>query len=127
MKKLMLSIAILGFGTLAMAQQRTMTPEAREQKRLERQKENLSKMQNDLGLNDAQVAKIKDLRDREMMQGKSEREALKAERKQKMERHNQEMKTILTPAQYEKWNAQKAEKRAEMKEKMKKRKMKAKY
>ena len=39
-----------------------------------------------------------------------------------LENHNTEMKTILTPDQYTKWQAKRQAKRAEMKEKMQERK-----
>ena len=118
MKKLIFAVALASFGTLAMAQQ---VPANKENKRLEKQERHLEKMQKDLGLNDAQVAKIKDLRNREMMQNKSEGQNLKSGRKARMESRDAEMKNILSTEQYGKWKAEREEKKAEIKEKMKNR------
>lgn len=118
----MFCVAIFGLGTLAMAQQVTKSPEDRMQKRLEKQQMHLDKLKQDLGLNDAQVAKIKDLQNREYAQIKSDAENNTLNKKAMLENHNTEMKTILTPDQYTKWQAKRQAKRAEMKEKMQERK-----
>lgn len=109
--------AVLGIGSLMMAQQTPNRQEAREQKRIENQKANLDKMKQELGLNDAQVAKIKDIRDREFQLRKTKMEQEKTERKARMEKHDSEMKNILSTDQYNKWKANRVEKMERMKNK----------
>ena len=110
MKKVILSAAMIAFGTFAMAQQnkmmRKMDPAQMEQKRAEK----LKSMQTELNLSDDQVAKIKTLQDNKMAARKANEPQMKAERKAKMEvmkqnkdQWNSEMKQILTPEQYAKW------------------------
>ena len=73
-------------------------------------------MQADLGLSDAQVAQVKALQDKRMAERKAQAPQIQAERKAKMEQwkakkeqHMAEMKKILSPEQYKKWEAQKQE------------------
>ena len=114
MKKLVLSFALVGLGTLAMAQQtqkKEITPEQKakfEQKKAER----FEKMKADLKLSDAQVSQIKALQE----QNKGQREKMMAERKAQMQEHKAkreqmqaDMKKILTPEQYVKWEQMKKE------------------
>ena len=114
MKKIVLSAAFVVFGTFAMAQQTGKMmhkdPAQMEQKRAEK----LKMMQADLGLSDAQVAQIKALQDKKMAERKAQAPQMQAERKAKMvqwkakkEQHMAEMRQILTPEQYKKWEAQK--------------------
>ena len=116
MKKIVLSAAFAVFGTFAMAQQdgkmMQKDPAQMEQKRAE----HLKIMQADLGLSDAQVAQVKALQDKRMAERKAQAPQIQAERKAKMEQwkakkeqHMAEMKQILTPEQYKKWEAQKQE------------------
>lgn len=114
MKKIVLSLAFVGFGTFAMAQvapkaEKKMDPAKIEQKR----EEKLKMMQTELNLSSTQVAQIKALQDKKM----AERQQMMADRKAKMEdmksrktQYDGEMKTILTPEQYKKWEAMKQEK-----------------
>ena len=122
MKKVILSAVMIAFGTFAMAQQnkmmRKMDPAQMEQKRAEK----LKSMQTELNLSDDQVAKIKTLQDNKMAARKANEPQMKAERKAKMEamkqnkdQWNNEMKKILTPEQYAKWQ-QKQNDRMSMKE-----------
>ena len=101
---------MIAFGTFAMAQQnkmmRKMDPAQMEQKRAEK----LKSMQTELNLSDDQVAKIKTLQDNKMAARKANEPQMKADRKAKMEemkqkkdQWNNEMKKILTPEQYAKW------------------------
>ena len=103
---------LLGSFTFVMAQQSPTNNEQRDYKRMEKQKEHLDKLQQNLGLNDAQVAKIKDL------QNKMKSSEM-GDRKTKMQNYNAAMQNILTPDQFAKWQA----KRAEMQDKMKDRRM----
>jgi Spy/CpxP family protein refolding chaperone len=79
------------------------------------------KLRKDLGLNDDQIVKIKELRDKHQAQAEADRKELREEmeakreairkemqeRRQAMqakaEKRQEEMKSILTPEQYEKW------------------------
>ncbi len=129
MKKLVLSAAFIVLGTFAMAQTekfQKMDPAKMEQKRAEK----MQKMKADLGLSDDQVAKIKALQDKKMEERKANAPQLQAERaakaeqfKAKKEQYKAEMKAILTPEQYQKWEAKKHEGQDKMRDKMKERKI----
>ncbi|WP_373708382.1 hypothetical protein [Kaistella sp.] len=130
MKKLVLSVAFIAVGTFAMAQQnqrmQKMDPAKMEQKRADHMKQ----MQTDLNLSEAQVTKIKVLQDQRMAERKENAPQMQAERKARMDQmkmkrdQNQaEMKNILTPAQYQKWEAMKKEKMQERGKMMKGKKM----
>lgn len=133
MKKLLLSAAFLAIGTFAMAQQNNQMqkmqkrdPAQMEQKRAERMK----MMQTELNLSNDQVAKIKDLQDRKMAERKANEPQMKADRKAKMEemktkrdQWNSEMKQILTPEQYQKWQSNNKGKMQDLKGKMDDRRM----
>ena len=117
MKKLILSAAFVAVGTFAMAQQTTnmqkMDPAKMEQKRAD----HLKKMKSDLDLSDAQVKQIMTLQEARMAERKQNAPKIQAERKAKMEemkarrmQNEAEMKKILTPAQYQKWEASKQQK-----------------
>ena len=125
MKKLILSAAMVAFGTFAMAQENKMMrntdPAQMEQKRAEK----LKMMKTELNLNDAQVAKIQVLQDQKMAERKANMPKMQAERKAKMDAMKQnrndwdkEMKQILTSEQYTKWQQKKAEKMEKKSEKM---------
>ena len=125
MKKLVLSVAMIAFGTFAMAQQNKMMhkmdPAQMEQKRAEK----LKMMQTELNLSDAQVAKIKTLQDSKMAERSANAPKMQAERKAKMEKMKvkreewkSEMKLILTPDQYMKWEKKNAEKMQKRGDKM---------
>ena len=130
MRKLILSVAFVAVGTFAMAQQnqrmQKMDPAKMEQKRADHMKQ----MQTDLNLSEAQVTKIKVLQDQRMAERKENAPQMQAERKARMDQmkmkrdQNQaEMKNILTPAQYQKWEAMKKEKMQERGKMMKGKKM----
>ena len=130
MKKLVLSVALVAVGTFAMAQQnqrmQKMDPAKMEQKRADHMKQ----MQMDLNLSEAQVSKIKALQDQRMAERKENAPQMQAERKAKMDQmkakrdqNEAEMKNILTPAQYQKWEAMKKERMQERGKMMKGNKM----
>ena len=130
MKKLVLSVALVAMGTFAMAQQnqrmQKMDPAKMEQKRADHMKQ----MQMDLNLSEAQVSKIKVLQDQRMAERKENAPQMQAERKAKIDQmkakrdqNEAEMKNILTPAQYQKWEAMKKEKMKERGKMMKGKKM----
>lgn len=130
MKKIVLSAAFAVIGTFAMAQQTPQMykkdPAQMEQKRQEK----LKMMQSELSLSSAQVAQIKALQDKKMAERKQNAPQMQAERKAKMEmmkakreQWNAEMRQILTPEQYKKWEAKKQDKMQDKKMKMQHRQM----
>lgn len=112
MKKLVLSFALVGLGTFAMAQQTQKKEITPEQKAMfeQRKAQRFDKMKTDLKLSDAQVSQIKNLQEKNKVQ----REKMMAERKVQMQEHKAkreqmqvDMKKILTPEQYAKWEQMK--------------------
>lgn len=140
MKKLFLSMAFVGLGTFAMAQQTQPTMKADRgghgQNMEMRQQKQLDNLKAELNLTDAQVSQIKAVQQKNMAERKANMSnnnsatMSKADRKDvKMEKRNNmqdEMKQILTPNQYTKWELhmkQKLEKYKERKMEMKSDKM----
>ena len=133
MKKLVLSLAVVGMGTFAMAQQRTM-PAKDDQQRKEmmeqKRAEHMADMQKELNLTQAQVSQLKALHEKHQAQREAQRKENQDLRKQKMEafkkdkqQMDNEMRQILTPEQYAKWEAKKAEKMANRKAKFQDKRM----
>jgi len=136
MKKLVLAVALVGMGSLAMAQQ--TPPQDKEgrraemhQKFQEKEREHLDKMQKDLNLNQSQVAQIKALHEKRKAEMKADfdknkdrRQARMQEMKAKRERMDADMKQILTPQQYDKWQADRKAKMEQRKIAMKDKGMK---
>ncbi len=131
MKKIVLSAAFVILGTFAMAQQTPMMnkkdPAQMEQKRQEK----LKVMQTELNLTNAQVAQIKALQDKKMAEKQQNAPQMQAERKAKMEamkarqeQWNAEMRKILTPEQYQKWETKKKQNMQNKGQKMQKHQMK---
>ena len=131
MKKIVLSAAFVILGTFAMAQQTPMMnkkdPAQMEQKRQEK----LKMMQTELNLTNAQVAQIKALQDKKMAERQQNAPQMQAERKAKMEamkarqeQWNAEMRKILTPEQYQKWETKKKQNMQNKRQKMEKHQMK---
>lgn len=131
MKKIVLSAAFVILGTFAMAQQTPMMnkkdPAQMEQKRQEK----LKVMQTELNLTNAQVAQIKALQDKKMAERQQNAPQMQAERKAKMEamkarqeQWNAEMRKILTPEQYQKWESKKKQNMQNKGQKMQKHQMK---
>ena len=127
MRKIVLSAAFVILGTFAMAQQAPMMnkkdPAQMEQKRQEK----LKVMQTELNLTNAQVAQIKALQDKKMAEKQQNAPQMQAERKAKMEamkarqeQWNAEMRKILTPEQYQKWETKKKQNMQNKGQKMKK-------
>ncbi|MGE8525431.1 hypothetical protein [Chryseobacterium rhizosphaerae] len=135
MKKLVLAIAFIGMGSFAMAQQTTpQDKEARraemQQKRQQKEQEHLAQMQKDLNLNQSQVAQIKDLHEKRKTEMKADFEKNKETRQAKMDemkakraQMDADMKQILTPQQYDKWQADRKAKMEQKRVAMKDRKM----
>lgn len=112
MKKLIIGIALVAVGTFAQAQQRndmhTRSPQQMEQRRAE----NLKKMQSDLDLSEAQVAKLRTVQDAKWAERRENAPKMRAERRAKMQamkakrmEYDKEVKGILAPEQYTKWKA----------------------
>ena len=131
MKKIVFSAAFVVMGTFAMAQQTPMMnkkdPAQMEQKRQEK----LKMMQAELNLTSAQVAQIKALQDKKMAEKQQNAPQMQAERKAKMEamkarqeQWNAEMRKILTPEQYQKWETKKKQNMQNKGQKMQKHQMK---
>ena len=131
MKKIVLSAAFVILGTFAMAQQTPMMnkkdPAQMEQKRQEK----LKVMQTELNLTNAQVAQIKALQDKKMAERQQNAPQMQAERKAKMEamkarqeQWNAEMRKILTPEEYQKWETKKKQNMQNKGQKMQKHQMK---
>ena len=131
MKKIVLSAAFVILGTFAMAQQTPMMnkkdPAQMEQKRQEK----LKVMQTELNLTNAQVAQIKALKKKKMAERQQNAPQMQAERKAKMEamkarqeQWNAEMRKILTPEQYQKWETKKKQNMQNKGQKMQKHQMK---
>ena len=131
MKKIVLSAAFVILGTFAMAQQTPMMnkkdPAQMEQKRQEK----LKMMQTELNLTNAQVAQIKALQDKKMAEKQQNAPQMQAERKAKMEamkarqeQWNAEMRKILTPEQYTKWEAKKQQNMQNKRQKVQQHQMK---
>lgn len=136
MKKLVLAVALVGMGSLAMAQQtppqdKEVRREEMHQKFQEKEREHLDKMQKDLNLNQSQVAQIKALHEKRKAEMKADfdknkdrRQARMQEMKAKRERMDADMKQILTPQQYDKWQADRKAKMEQRKMAMKDKGMK---
>ncbi|MDP9958240.1 hypothetical protein [Chryseobacterium lathyri] len=135
MKKLVLAIAFIGIGSFAMAQ--TTTPQDRQarkaekhQKMEQKHQEHLDQMQKDLNLNESQVAQIKSLHEKRKSEMKADfdknkevRQAKMEEMKAKRAQMDADMKKILTPDQYDKWQADRKAKMEQRRVAMKDRKM----
>lgn len=126
MKRLVLAVFI-GLGSFAMAQQASpLTPQQKEErqaKRAEMHNERMAQMKQELGLSDSQVTQINALQDKRKAEMKLKMEAQKAERKAKNKAADDEMRKILSPDQYAKWQANKKAKMDNRKEMMKNRGM----
>jgi len=96
----------------------------------QREQDHLAQMQKDLNLNQSQVNQIKALQDKrkaemkaEFAKNKGERQAKMEEMKAKKTQMDADMKNILTPEQYDKWQADRKAKMEERKAMMKDKKM----
>jgi Spy/CpxP family protein refolding chaperone len=126
MKKLVLAIAFIGMGSFVMAQQSPLTAQQkadRQAKKTEMHDKRMSKMQQELGLTDSQVAQINALQDKRKGEMKANMQAQTADRRAQNQAANDEMKRILTPDQYTKWQANRQAKMDQRKEMMKNRRM----
>lgn len=131
MKKFILSAAFLAIGTFAIAQKTKAPMQKKDPAQMQQMRaDHMKKMQSELGLSTAQVSQINALQDKKMAERKASAPQMQAERKAKMEQMkakkdqwNAEMKQILTPEQYAKWQADKKEKMQNRKGKMESKRM----
>ncbi len=124
MKKLVLTIAFFGIGSIAFAQQKTtigsgMSATDTTHKRGDMKKQYAAKMQQELGLTPTQVDQIQALNAKDKASWKVKTESNIEDKKAMKAAHEAEMKKILTPEQYTKWQTLKAERKNEMKNKNK--------
>lgn len=135
MKKIVLALAFIGWGSVAMAQQaipqdRTAKRAEMREKMQQREQDHMAQMQKDLKLNEAQVAQIKALHDKQKAGMKADFEKNKEMRQARMEdmkarraQMDADMKRILTPQQYDQWQADRKEKMEQRRMAMKDRRM----
>src|SRR5690606_10577670 len=113
MKKVVFAAVLFAAGTFAMAQQSVAT---------DSQQAEMAKMKAELGLSQDQMLKIEAMHNKHRAERKVQmdksREAMKQNMEQmkaKKEARNAEMKAILTPEQYAKWQEGRAAKMAKHK------------
>ncbi|OPB93427.1 hypothetical protein [Elizabethkingia ursingii] len=130
MKKIVFSLLLMGATGFAFAQQTTepmkADSQAKRQEMMQKRQQNWDQMKKDLNLTADQENKIKALHERnaadmkqKMAERKTDRENMKQDMKAKKEQNDAEMKKILSPEQYAKWNDIKAQKKAERQNRMK--------
>jgi protein CpxP len=124
MKKLIVA-ALLVVGMTTFAQEKEGRIPGKE-KLTSEQKVNLQvkKMTKYLGLNETQTKEIRVLVTKEVEKREAKIEEMKAQRKAEQAAVSSDMKKILTPEQYAKWEKNREEKKESIKEKMAKRKSK---
>lgn len=118
MKKIFSAIVILGLGSFAMAQQKPSVEDMQtkrvemQQKMKQKQEEKMQEMQKTLNLTPDQVAKIKAMHEKrkaesqqDFQKKKADREVMMNQMKEKKAEMEAQMKSILTPEQYAKWQA----------------------
>lgn len=137
MKKLVLSLVLMGFGSFAIAQVTPAQQEKMQQRKVEmvrnqeqKRAQHLAEMQKELNLTQSQLNQIHAIQEKHQAERKAAMKKNQEMRKQKMEGMKQkmqqmdnEMRKILTPEQYTKWQAKKQQKMQDRKDKMKKNKM----
>lgn len=131
MKKIVFSAAFVVMGTFAMAQQTPMMNKKDPAEMEQNRQEKLKMMQAELNLTSAQVAQIKALQDKKMAERKQNASQMQEQRKAKIEamkerqeQWNAEMRKILTPEQYTKWEAKKQQNMQNKRQKMQQHQMK---
>lgn len=128
MKKLVLSLAFIGFGTFAMAQQQPQKMpskwgEDHDAMMQQKRAKHMAEMQTELNLTPAQVSQIQALHAKNQARMEQDRLQMQQQRKVKMELNKKnrqqmddEMRQILSPEQYQKWQAKKQENMQKRKE-----------
>lgn len=123
MKKLVLSLAFVGFGTLAMAQQTQSMPPMRDvqnQKEMmqQRQAQHLAQMEKNLNLTKVQVSQIKAMQEKHLAQRMENQKLRQQQMQNNREQMENDMKKILTPEQFAKWQSNRQQYRQNNKMKM---------
>ncbi len=118
-------------GTFAMAQEKATSAISPEQKKAQimeknaeiRNRSQLERMKKELNLTDDQVTKIKALQDKKLQEVKAQRIKMQEVKKENEETRktvkndmDNELKKILTPEQYTKWDTNRKEREAKIKE-----------
>ena len=106
MKKLVLGLAVLGGVLFTSAQDTSLKQKCEHSqccKGKQSNKDRIEKIQKELNLSDAQVKKISKLYEKEQVSREKERADDKSKAETKKEKHRLQMKSILTAAQYQKW------------------------
>ncbi len=126
MKKIFVGLFLLGTMSMALAQQTPDNQKNMEQRKAEMQKkhqERIDEMKKDLNLSDAQVQKMNVLHQKnqeDRMRRMEQRHQQRIEMKKKHEQMDNEMKQILTPEQYQKWQTKRQERMKDAKGKSRK-------
>lgn len=115
MKTIILSTAFLAFSTIAFAQQ--SKPLMKQQKMEMNKEDQMNKLKTELNLTDAQVTKIKEVKERRKAEKIDQMKMRQAEMKLKIQKNDDEMKQILTAEQYTKWQEMKNKRMAERQQK----------
>ena len=133
MKKLFIA-TLLVIGLTTFAQEKKERPNRSEMEKLtpeQRSEKHLKKLTTDLNLDAKQQEQIGKMiseqgekRETFRANKKAEHEAMKGKMEEERAATTAKMKTILTPEQFEKWNANNEKRRAEMKERMHERRKK---
>ena len=102
MKKLVLSLALVGAFGFASAQEAPREHECHrsEQRKMGKGKEDRAKRLEELNLSDKQAKQVEELRKEH-----------RAEKEKLHEKHQRKLKKILTPEQYEKWQSSHSKKK----------------
>lgn len=131
MKKLAISLAIFG-ATFVMAQQTPRQMDSAKKQEMQAKRDaHLDMMKKDLNLTQTQVNQLKSIHEKYQAQRIQERQKMTQMRKQQMEagkmqrqQMDDEMRKVLTPEQYQKWQLKKQENMQKMQNKnMQNRKM----
>lgn len=118
MKKIFLATLLIGSTGMIMAQQtpdKSADMKAKKEKREKMHEDHFNKMKTELNLTPDQEQKIKALHEQNKQEMKQNHEVMKAKMDAKREQNDAQMKQILTPEQYTKWQALKEKRKAEKK------------
>lgn len=116
MKKWMMAVALVAASISGYAQDGAAPKERPHRTVDERVKARTERMTRELGLSAEQVERVEVLNrqqateaEKDRAAGDQEREARRAEMKERRDRYETELKAVLTPDQYAKWQAKKEE------------------
>lgn len=124
MKNFAIILSFLAIGNWATAQTSPVKEDVQSRKaKMEMKRaEHMAELQRELNLSPEQVNKIQAAQNKQRELTKQQNETFRNQRKESFKKNREaidaEMKTILTPQQYDKWQAKKKEKIAEKRAKM---------